>query len=291
VLLLASVPVSLLALAQGFGAHWAHRFGVTLTGVDLGHLDRATGPFTNWQVLAGYLLAIGLITVAVWAYRAESILPSRIAALLALLSGAALARTLTIGALAGLIIGSVVLVLSGREIRLSGARVLAIAIIAVVVLGSVLAARYHQEFGVRPGQASNGLIPNTLVDRVHNWTRQYLPALSGRWVTGFGPDLPPNASWKFTDSVYVTLVLRGGILLVAAYVALMAGFVSAAKTARLGTPDSRASAAAILVLIVVLVPLQAIANYFTTSGLPEVIWISAALLSIAPAVGRTRLGS
>jgi hypothetical protein len=148
-----------------------------------------------------------------------------------------------------------------------------------LLLATVLAARYKQEFVARPGQTGNGLIPNTIADRVGNWTNQYLPALSGRWTTGFGPDIPPNATWKYTDSVYVTLVLRGGLLLFGVYVALMDGFLSVARRVRESGAEARASAAALGVLVVLLVPLQTIATYFTTSGLPEVIWTLAALVS------------
>jgi hypothetical protein len=281
-LLLAAVPICLFALAQGTGVTWAQHLRDTLTGVNPGHLDRATGTFTNWQVLAGYLLSIGLIAVAVAAFRAERIFSVRVATVLAVLIAAGLARTLTIGAFAGWIVGSGALIVIGMGIKVSPRRFAGLIGVAVLLLALVLAARYKQEFVTRPGQTSNGLIPNTVMDRINNWTQQYLPALSGRWVTGYGPNIPPNVSWKYTDSVYVTIILRGGLILLGIYVALMAGFLSAGVAARraLGaSPEARAIAATLAVLVLILIPLQTIATYFTTSGLPEVIWILAALVS------------
>jgi hypothetical protein len=89
-ILLAAVPICVLALLQGFGVTWAQNLGHTLTGVNEGHLDRATGVFTNWQVLAGYLLTVGLVAVAVAAYKAQGIMSARAAASLSVLIGLAL---------------------------------------------------------------------------------------------------------------------------------------------------------------------------------------------------------
>ncbi len=114
-LLLASLPVCGLALLQGFGATWAQNLAHSVTGINEGHLDRAVGVFTNWQVLAGYLLSVGLIAVAVSAYRARTILPTRQAVWLSVIIGLSLARTLTIGAFVGWVAASgALLMMSGR---------------------------------------------------------------------------------------------------------------------------------------------------------------------------------
>ncbi|MGO9955516.1 MAG: hypothetical protein ACLP50_05960, partial [Solirubrobacteraceae bacterium] len=288
-LVLAAAPVALLALAQGFGVVWAQHLGRTLTGRTLAELGRATGVFTNWQVLAGYLLAVGLIACAVAAYRAERILTVRTSTVLALLLGAGVARTLTIGAFLGFAIGSGALVMAAQGIRIGAARLAALLALALALAAAVLAARYRQQFVAQAGQ-SPSILPRTLVDRWDIWTQQYLPSLSGRWVTGFGPDIPPDVTWRFTDSVYLTFLLRGGLILLGIYGWLMAGFAVVARRAILlggsiggaGT-ETRAVGAALLTLVLVLIPLQALATYFTTSGLPEVIWILAALVSLAAA--------
>jgi hypothetical protein len=279
-LLLTAVPVCALALMQGFGVAWAQSLAHSITGVDEGHLDRAVGVFTNWQVLAGYLISVGLIAVAVAAYGARSILTTRQATWLAVLVGLSLARTLTIGAFVGWLIASGALLITSGRVVVTAKRVAIVCGAAIAAVALVLAARYHQEFTPEPGRASNGIIPNTVMDRIHNWTRQYLPALAGRWVTGFGPGFPSNVTWQFTDSVYVTIVLRGGLVLLGIYSALMAGFASIARPVTRGSGPASALAAALLTLVIVLIPLQLLATYFTTSGLPEVIWILAGLVSI-----------
>ncbi len=167
-----------------------------------------------------------------------------------------------------------------RQSPLTARRVAVICGTAAATVALVLAARYHQEFTTRVGQASNGIVPNTVMDRIHNWTQQYLPALAGRWVTGYGPLIPSNATWRFTDSVYVTIVLRGGLVLLGLYAALMAGFASVARRVTRGSRQATALAAALVALVIVLIPLQVLATYFTTSGLPEVLWILAGLVSV-----------
>lgn len=279
-LLLASIPVCCLALLQGFGTTWAQDLAHHLTGINEGHLDRAVGVFSNWQVLAGYLISVGLIAVATAAYGARMILSTRQAAWLSVIIGVSLARTLTIGALVGwLVAGGALLMMSGR-VRLTAKRMATVCGAAAAAVALVLAARYHQEFTARVGQTSNGIIPNTVVARIHNWTQQYLPALAGRWVTGYGPGIPSNVTWQFTDSVYVTIVLRGGLVLLGLYAALMAGFASIARPVNRASASATAVAAALVTLVIILVPLQILATYFTTSGLPEVIWILAALVSV-----------
>lgn len=278
-LLLASLPVCGLALLQGFGVTWAQDLAHNITGANEGHLDRAVGVFTNWQVLAGYLLSVGLLAVAVAAFRVRTILPARQAVWLSVIIGLALARTLTIGALVGWLAASGALLMMSGRVRLTARGVSAVCGAALAAVALVLAARYHQEFGTRAGEASNGIIPNTVMDRIHNWTRQYLPALAGRWVTGYGPGIPPNATWQFTDSVYVTIVLRGGLLLLGLYAGLMTGFAAVAFRVKQRSGQAGALAAALITLVIVLIPLQVLATYFTTSGLPEVIWILAALVS------------
>jgi hypothetical protein len=268
-------------MMQGFGVTWAQNLAHSVTGVDEGHLDRAIGVFTNWQVLAGYLISVGLIAVAVAAYGARSILRTGHATWLAVIIGLSLARTLTIGALVGWLIASGALLMMSGHLVLTAKRAAIVCGAAIAAVALVLAARYHQEFTPEPGHASTGIIPNTVMDRIHNWTRQYLPALAGRWVTGFGPGIPSNVTWQFTDSVYVTVVLRGGLVLLGIYAALMAGFASIARPVTRGSGPAAALAAALVTLVIVLIPLQLLATYFTTSGLPEVLWILAGLVTIS----------
>jgi hypothetical protein len=288
-LLLTAVPISIFALLQGSGVAWAQHLSIRLTGVNLGHRDRATGFFTNWQVLAGYLVAVGLLGTAVVAFQARRVLSPRLASITLLIIIAGLARTLTIGAFAGWAAGSFVLVMWAGRIKVTGARFAGAAAIAVVLLSLVFAARYEQEFAAPTGQATAGLLPSTIVGRYDNWVNEYLPALSGRWVTGFGPGIPSSVSWKYTDSVYLTLVLHGGLILLALYVALMCGVVVSARTAYAVDSESGALIATVIVLVGVLAVIQTIATYFTTSGLPQVVWIMVALVTLLPVTGRRRL--
>jgi hypothetical protein len=275
-LLAGAVPVSLLALLQGFGVTAAHRFAVTLTGVDEGHLTRAIGPFSNWQVLAGYLFIIALLTTAALVEHESIIVSAKLGIPLLVLVLAALARTLTIGAFVGAILGCGVLLVGAGRIRMSRAQAISAGLVAVGGLAAVVAARFQQQFTAQTGQAPTGLLPQTIADRVHNWTHQYLPALTGRWPIGYGPGLPPQATWRYTDSVYITVLLRGGLVLLGFYLLLMYAFYRQARTIDRSSVR-HVPAVAVAVAVALLLVLQLIATYFTTSGLPEVLWMLAGL--------------
>jgi hypothetical protein len=285
IVLLSSVPVAILALLQGFGARWAHHLEVSLTGVDLGHLDRATGLFTSWQVLAGYLFIVGVLAAAAFAFRARHILRAPVALAVLVVDCAALARTLTIGALIGWLIGCVIVMILARRVHVTRSQIVVLLCLGIGLIGIVFAARFHQQYG---SHGSTSLVPRTISDRYAIWAHQYIPSLSGRWVTGYGPGIPADVGWKFTESVYVTMVLRGGLLLLAVYLALMAAFIDVARRARAQSAELRALGGGVLVAVCLLFPLQVIATYFTTSGLPEVLWIVLGLV-VAGSADRANL--
>jgi hypothetical protein len=116
-------------------------------------------------------------------------------------------------------------------------------------------------------------------------------------VTGYGPQIPPEVMWKYTESVYIGLLLRGGLPLLAIYGLLMWALALVAlevarRAVRPGPiragPDERraleqALARGTVVLVVVLAVTQLIAPLFLTTGLPHVWWIVAALVMGAAA--------
>jgi hypothetical protein len=296
--LFASVPVSLLALLQRSGVLGVPGILRTLTGVDLStdysyaQLHRATGPFPHWQMLGAYLLVVILIAVALLLDRNQAVLRHRWLVGVLMLDAAALLETVSMSPLLAAIAGSVALSIwygRGRQILVWLALAAAI---GAVAFGSLLSARYDLQYARTPGQTTNAIVPNTLAYRYEVWTKQYLPALSGRWVTGWGPccstptDLPSGLGWDFTESVYLTLLLRGGIMLLAVYGLLMWGFGALARRssrAGAGPPGDRAVGRVLLVLVLALIPLQFVEPYFVDTGLPHLLWAMAGLLAAARA--------
>lgn len=286
-MLLASVPISGLAILQEF-----HLLGVRsliphLTGVNIdttfGTEDsgrRATSLFPHWQVLAGYELWIGLLAVALALDpRQRVVRRPTLLTVLALCVGAVLS-TVTFSVMLALVAGGLVLGVFARRGGRVAAGLLAAVAIALLVFAPALEIRYHQQFVESPGVSRPAFVPQTVAYRYHVWTSEYVPVLSRRWLTGYGPDLPPSsASFPYTESLYVTLMLRGGLPLLAVYLALMAAlFAIGIEMRHAADPVLRATARVAVVGIVLLVPMHTIESYFVNGGMGQLFWITAALL-------------
>jgi hypothetical protein len=121
--------------------------------------------------------------------------------------------------------------------------------------------------------------------------------MRGRWLSGYGPKIPPDVTWKYTESVYIGLLLRGGLPLLAIYGLMTWALVLVAlevarrpltsDPARAGPDEEhtleQALARGTVVLLAVLAVTQLIAPLFLTTGLPHVWWILAGLVTGAAA--------
>lgn len=288
----ASTPVSGLALLQRAAVPGVPSLLRTLTGVDLSSdysyslLHRATGPFPHWQMLGAYLMVVVLVCVALLLDPATGVLRRPLVAAILALDVAALVETVSMTPLLATLAGTVALAAwYGRTRRLLPWLALA-CVVGAAVFGSLLSQRAQLQYATAPGQ-SNGVVPQTLAYRVDVWKTQFLPALTGRWLTGWGPccstptDLPAGLGWDFTESVYLTLLLRGGVILLAGYAVLMWAFgsVSRGVARSRGRPAvDRAAARVLFFLVLALVPLQWIEPYFIDDGLPQLLWGLAGLL-------------
>jgi hypothetical protein len=291
-LLLASVPVAILAILQSLKIHALVDFGVHLTGsdyrgdfADQGFV-RATGTFPHWQVAAGYFLVIGVLGFAALMRPGHGVLGQRLLLAVVVLDAVALLRTVTSGASTALAVTCVLLALVSGRLRNPLVFIPAVLLVAVVVAGSVFAPRYREQYHSETGVRSHGIIPRTIVYRYNIWNDEYLPVLrqSDRWIGGFGPDVPPSARWRYTESVYVTMLLRGGVILLFIYVAFMVRLAIEGRwLVRAGPPLEAVIGSATVAIVAVLAVTQIIATYFTTSGTPQVVWTLAALVAAAGA--------
>jgi hypothetical protein len=284
---LASIPVSLLAILQQLDVGGIRETMRSLTGSEVftsyGYelLPRATGPFPHWHLLAGYLVVVLLLGVALVFHRAWlDVLPTWVLATVLVLAAVALVLSVTITAMFGVVAGSLLLGLAtghvGKLLVWAGCA----ALVMNVAFGSVVTTRLSMQFPSTPGAASHSVVPQTIAYRFQVWKDQFLPAVAGRWVTGFGPDLPPNIQWRHTESLYLTLILRGGLPLLAVYLALMWALVATARRrTSAGAPELTAIARAVIALVIVLVPMHAVFPYFTASGMPHLLWALAGLLA------------
>ncbi len=295
-LLLASVPVAVLAVLQSLDIDVFVNFGVHLTGSDYRGVFadqgfvRATGTFPHWQVAAGYFLTIGVLGFALLMRPGHGVLGDRVLLAVVALDIVALLRTVTTGASTALAVTCILLAVASGRLRNPLAWLPVIVLVVLVIGGSVLAPRYREQY--RPaerGPEAHGIVPRTIVYRYDIWKDQYLPVLEHRWLAGFGPDIPPDARWKYTESVYVTMLLRGGILLLAIYLAFMVRLaIEGRRLMRDGPPLHVGIGSAAVAIVLVLAVTQIIATYFTTSGAPQVVWVLAALVVAAGLQRRER---
>jgi len=286
--LVLSVPIAVIAVLQQFdmGGVRAWTAGLVSDGAGAsftddytyGVLPRAVGLFPHWQILGGYLLAVILLGAASFMDERPAFPRPLLGAVLAI-DAAALVETLTFANIAAAVLGVLALAVWSRR----GGRVvvwLAVAgVVAAFAFGPSLGTRYELQMEASATGDKPALVPQTLAFRYDVWTQQYFPALEDRLLTGYGPGVPPGIAFGYTESVYLELLVRGGVPLLLVFAGLMwALWVAAVPVARGPTADSRRVAArALVVLVVALVPLHLLEPFFITTGLPHLLWALAAL--------------
>ncbi len=295
-ILLASIPVSILTMLEAANAPGIRDLLFVLTGQDYSDrltwtFLRAAGPFSHWTMLSGYMMAILLLCTAVLLNMRDR--RARRLALVAMGPAAAsLVLTVTLAPMIGTVVG--VFMLAAWSQRLM--RTAAFATVAIVTVGlafsPLLAQRAEEQFGVgatAPRSEPQSLLPSTIGDRVEIWTEQYLPVVGRNYLTGYGPQVPDEVDWKYSENVYLTMLLRGGLPLLAIYFALQ---WAAALIGRRGH-DARAGADRTLArtlyaLVLLMAVIQFIVPYFVTTGLPHLWW---ALVALAVGTATSRDGA
>ena len=283
-LIFASVPVSLLAVLQevhapGIGKLLASVTNSQLFATTLG-VSRATGPFAIWHDLGSYLFMIVLLGVALLVNHSWRVMKPRTLAGIVLLAGIALITTVSATPIVGTAVGVLVLAVTARP----RAQWLVRAALAIVLLsaafGPILLARAKEQFTVQAPVKQIPFLPQNFNFRITVWTTEFIPVLAKHLTTGFGPDLPPNLAFSYTESIYVTLLLRGGIPLLFLYAGLMLALAFRARDLR-NDPDveRRAVAQVLFAVIILVVFMQMTTNYFVNAGFPFLFWVLAALLT------------
>jgi O-antigen/teichoic acid export membrane protein len=149
----------------------------------------------------------------------------------------------------------------------------------MVAFGPILAARYKQQYALAAPIKQIPYLPETINYRITVWVTEFIPVVMKHLVTGFGPDTPPNIAFPYTESVYFTLLLRGGLPLLLLYGGLMLALAWHARGLR-NDPDAerRAVAQTLFLLIILAVFIQLITPYFVDAGFPFLFWVLAGLL-------------
>jgi hypothetical protein len=284
-ILIAAIPVALVAVLQEIGFSGMRDLLSALTtegGKDRfaeslqGGVARATGPFPSWHALGGYLALVLLLATGLLLERSWSVLGRR--ALLGVIAAGSVGIAVTasaapIFAAAG---GAAALGWWSGRFKSTVGVLLTVTAVVAILFGSLFTGRYDQQYRA---STAHEYLPQTLAFRYDVWAQQYLPVLNGHWLTGYGTDLPPNATWESTESIYLTMLLRGGIPLLATYAALMGFLVVEARYATRGPPsERRALARVVVVAVTALALIQLIIPLFIGAGVPHLFWVLLALL-------------
>ncbi len=277
--LIASIPVSILAILQAAQLPPVVSFLASITAEDFADrgswaLTRAAGPFPHWTVFGGYAFMIVLLAGALLLHTRKRHSPLLLWTAL-LLAASGLVLTLTFGSIIGALVCVLLLAAWSRTPVFNLAIVVAITIAASAVAAPLLVQRYEEQFRAPSVTTTQGspLLPGTVNARIEYWRTQYIPALQGRWLTGYGPQLPASVEWRFSESVYFAMLMRGGVPLLLVYLGLMVvAYGAGRRRARSPDEDQRAVARAVCVAIVVLAVMQLTAPQFTLTGGPHVLW-------------------
>jgi hypothetical protein len=292
--LVVSVPVAVLALLQQANLLGVRGLMADVTGTNIyldqvqsGQAPRATGPFPHWHQLGGYLLLVVLVCVGLLLVDSRRVMRRGWLLAILVVDAAALAQTVTISALFGALAGALLVGLWLHRFRVVLRGVLVAVALGAVVAGPVIKERLEQQFDKPPGATASPFVPNTIDFRWHVWTEQYFPVLEGRWLAGWGPDPPPGPVWGYTESLYIELLLRGGLLLLVAFAALMVALWAMARRAMTDPdPERRVVATVVGATVLLLVLIHVIEPYFVDSGPPHVLWSLAGLLAAGGASSR-----
>jgi hypothetical protein len=283
--MLASVPVSILTLLQQFNVGPTRTFITTITGTDIYStnsqegIPRATGPFPHWHQLGGYLMIVLLIGVAILLEKRRRVLPTWGLVAVMVPAAMALLQTATASPIIGFILGSILLAWWAGKTGKAVAWLAVAAAVLGLAFAPLLDKRAHQQFQTTHQTGSSGAVPQTLGYRYHVWQTEYVPLLSGRLLTGYGPDVPQQLNFPYTESLYITLLMRGGIPLLLVYTALMIAFVAAgARAAKSGDPERRIAGRVLVVVVGILIFIHLLESYFVDSGPPQLMWLLVGLM-------------
>jgi len=279
-LLLSSIPVATLALLQQFGVGNVRHTLDTLTSSNVyekhPNVPRATGPFPHWHELGGFLMVTILLGVGLLLEARQRVLRRSILVAILALAAAALVQTASLTPLIGVVIGGLVLGYWSKRLARVLAGLAVIAAVVAVLFAPLLGARLRDQFYAPPTTQRTALVPQTIAFRYQIWTHEFAPILSGHLLTGYGPEPPRTLSFGYTESLYVTLILRGGLPLLLVYFGLV-GALLAQTRPLLADPDveRRVLARLLTIVFVMLIFMHLFISYFVDSGPPHLLWILA----------------
>lgn len=289
VMVVAAIPVTLVAAAQKFGPAAVNHTLAGLTGsIVYGQtstsVPRASGPFPIWHVLGGYLLISALLTLALLLQPQQQVASRKLLGLSLVASCAGIALSVTLAVTVALVGGAILLVAWSKGHSKALVAIVIGAAGAAVAFAPLYGQQLDSQYATAATSGSGSLVPQTISYRFKVWQRQYAPELAGRWIAGASFTRASTVSWPFTESMYLTLLLRGGFLLLIPYCGMLVSLWLVARGNFLDPrPLTRALARTAAAAALLFGLIQFIFPYFDNVAVPQQFICVAALLLAATA--------
>ena len=289
-LVVASAVPAALAVLQAFDVPGFRSLLIQLVGgpllADPGQAGviRVTGPFPIWHSLAAYLVPAVTVTVALLLRGGRGVLgrPALVAVLL--VDTAALVLSVTITVIAWAVVAVLVVALLQRRLAQAVALLVVAGVASSLLFAAPLAARIEAQ--IAPEASTSTEVPQTIAYRIEVWQRDFLPLLERAVPYGIGNELPQSVLFQNTENQYISLVLRGGVLLLlAAGAAMVLATAAVARAARRPGELTGAVAGAALGVVLFLPVASMIWPYLTNAGFPQA-WLSLAGAVVGAAAAR-----
>jgi len=288
-MLWASVPVALLAIGQQFNFPGVRNLLETLNGHTVyaagADAARVTGPFPLWHNLAGYLLMYLIAIAAILLRPVPDVMRRSWLIGIAAVDAIALLETLSLAPIIALVVCVAVLGVWYKGVSRVLVGLVVVVVACLALFGARIDARFSEEYGRAPGAQGSALVPSTIQYRYDLWTNQLLPMLKGHVTTGYGAVLPSQfQNFPYTESLYINLLYRGGVVLLLVFLGLAVAMVAAGLRARRDRdPLQQALGPAVVLGALSLVVIGLIESYFTDDGPPQVLWMLLGLLAFREA--------
>jgi hypothetical protein len=286
-LLVLSVVPSALAIGQAFDVPGVRQLLIDLTGgpslprPGAGGVGRATGPFPIWHSLGAYLVVVLVLGLALLLSGDRRVLPRWALLLVIAVDTAAVVLALTVTVIGWVVLA--VLLVALRRGRVAQALLLlsAVAGVSMLLFAGPISERIAAQStrsATSVNASSTTLLPQTLSYRISVWQRDYVPLLERAVPLGVSNELPASVVFKHAENQYITLVLRGGVLLLLGAVAALVLIGRELRRAA-RDPGLVGTTALAALSVLVLLPVAAmIWPYLTNAGFPQ------AFLALAGAV-------
>ena len=243
---------------------------------------RGTAFFPSWHALGMYLCLHAVIAAVCLGRASPTAKDKRLLIMTLLLSGVGILTTTT--ATPALIYG-IAIVAFLVSTRNAVWAFLGTATLVFTALLTPVGQNISERIQVQYGESGNeSILPKSFWFRVEVWTRDFLPIIQQNAWTGYGPVAEDSSLFAHMESMYISVLMQGGILLlVALALLLIVAFVRMDGIVRNLPRDDPSlvnpAARALRFTIVLLTLFMVIHPYLSDAGAAPMVFTSLGIVS------------